>query len=242
MKNVLLLISIVIASSSYAQFNPNFYNPQFNPFSVCTPPSQFALDLFLETLETSREYADIPPVQFCQNDFVPNAYAQMFGIPQQIQAPNGFYYMQMVPVYRIDYNPNFMGQSDITVNNDLALIGILAHEIGHIEHFAILNNPVDVNYWEANYDLNVPQEKELRADEFAGFVLAKMGASIEDVVDTQRTIFSLHVNPQYADSITRLRRMFDGYIAGYAGNLSNNELTEIIQSQSNLATQYMRWR
>lgn len=150
-------------------------------------------------------------------------------------------FQTFTPVYRIDYNPQFMGQADISVNNKFAIIGIMAHEIGHIEHFSHLGNPQDPASWKANYDLNVPWAKELRADEFAGFVLAKMGATTKDVVDTQRTIFSLHVNPQYADSITRLQHMFSGYTAGRQSEINENELKDILNAQSDLAAQYLRW-
>ena len=191
--------------------------------------------MFREVLDISRQYAQVPNLYFCKNQFIPNAYAQTFQVPTGPYTPP-------VTIFRIDYNPNFMGQADVSVNNNFALAGILAHEIGHIEHFAHLGNPYDPNSWQAHYDLNIPWQKELRADEFAGYVLAKMGASVEDVVDTQRTIFSLHVNPQHANSLTRLERMFKGYGKAKNGSVSQDEIDKIVSAQQNILDQYLRWQ
>lgn len=241
MRSILITLFALLIPFGAKAIDLSYYAQNYNPFSTCNPPAPYAIEVFKEVLKTARTYANIPPVTFCRNDFVPNAYAQVFGVPQNIQLPNGFWVQQMMPIYRIDYNPNFMGQADVSVNNKFAIVGILAHEIGHIEHFSHVGNPSDPASWKANYDLNVPWEKELRADEFSGYVLAKMGASTKDVVDTQRTIFSLHINPNYADSVTRLRRMFSGYRAGKDGGLSDKELNEVIEAQTNIANQYLRW-
>ena len=231
---VFLLLFIGFPFPLAAQWfvNPNYLVAQFNPFSSCQRPSTYAERMFTEVLMHAREFAEIPGMFFCKNDFVPNAYAQSYPVVWNGQRRREF---------RIDYNPNFMGMADVSVNNRFALQGVLAHEIGHIEHFASLANPNNLNAWKDNLDLHVPWEKELRADEFAGFVLGRMGASVNDVVDVQRTIFSLHLTSEYADSRTRLRRMLEGY-RRTQGDITQLDINEIVEAQERLAEQYLRWR
>jgi hypothetical protein len=74
------------------------------------------------------------------------------------------------------YNPRFMAAVNNAVKTDWAGISILAHEIGHHLNGHTLDrggsNPAD----------------ELEADEFSGFVLRKMGASVEEAVAAMKLI------------------------------------------------------
>jgi hypothetical protein len=222
-----LLFAAEDASSQWP--NPGIYAPGFDPLAVCDPPSTHAAKIFRVVWDHARRYAEIPPLEFCKNTLIPNAYALAFPTQYGIQ-------------YRIYYNPNFMGDVDVRVDNDFAIAGIFAHEIGHIEHFSQLTRqPSSPNNTKAQLDLVLPHKKELRADEFSGFVLATMGASVDDVVDVQRTVFTLHVNREYADSITRLRSMLSGYVSGSRTPPSQREIERVVSGQSNLAAQFLRW-
>ena len=65
------------------------------------------------------------------------------------------------------YNPEFIQQVNKATRNKWASIFILAHEVGHhLEGHTLL-------------DINSTPSIELEADEFAGFVLHKMGASLQ---------------------------------------------------------------
>jgi len=65
------------------------------------------------------------------------------------------------------YNPEFVRQVNEITRNKWASIFILAHEVGHhLEGHTLL-------------DINSRPPIELEADEFAGFVLHKMGASLQ---------------------------------------------------------------
>ena len=65
------------------------------------------------------------------------------------------------------YNPEFVKQVNEVTRNKWASIFILAHEVGHhLEGHTLL-------------DINSRPSIELEADEFAGFVLHKMGASLQ---------------------------------------------------------------
>jgi hypothetical protein len=65
------------------------------------------------------------------------------------------------------YNPEFVRQVNEVTKNKWASIFILAHEVGHhLEGHTLL-------------DINSRPSIELEADEFAGFVLHKMGATLQ---------------------------------------------------------------
>ncbi|MES2777875.1 MAG: hypothetical protein V4722_27090 [Bacteroidota bacterium] len=61
------------------------------------------------------------------------------------------------------YNPGFMHALNRKAGTDWAAISVLAHEIGH--HL---------------YGTGTAMASETKADEFSGFVLEKMGASLQD--------------------------------------------------------------
>ncbi len=233
MKKLTLIIALMVPLLFSISGNAQVFQHGFNPYQICERPSLHAQDLFSKALDTARQYAQIPPIQFCRNPYIQNAAA--FNLPVQslpFQPPQ--------IVYRVAYNPTWMAQVDMQVNNDWAIIGIFAHELGHIEHFSQLNNPF-VPSQQAWLAMSIPQEKELRADEFAGFVLGHMGASSEDVVDVQRTIFTLHDNAQYANSLTRLRRMFLGYASSSRTTINTEDIQDIIDRQQELRHQFARW-
>lgn len=68
----------------------------------------------------------------------------------------------------IFYNPEFLRSANESANTTWAATGILAHEIAH----HLLGHEVE------NYDTN--PKLELEADEYAGFILGKMGAQLNE--------------------------------------------------------------
>jgi len=70
------------------------------------------------------------------------------------------------------YNQLFMKRVKQQTNTDWAAISILAHEIGH--HLS--GHTLD--------DQGTRPNKELEADRFSGFVLAKMSATLEEAIIT----------------------------------------------------------
>ena len=68
----------------------------------------------------------------------------------------------------VTYDPNFFNKINEDANNKWAAISILAHEIGHHLNNHSLNNDGSKYAY------------ELEADKWSGFVLRKMGASLED--------------------------------------------------------------
>lgn len=66
------------------------------------------------------------------------------------------------------YNPDFINRLNAAAGNKWASVSILAHEIGHHLNGHTLEN------------IGSQPEKELEADEFSGFVLRRMGATLPE--------------------------------------------------------------
>ncbi|MDC6352369.1 hypothetical protein PP178_12470 [Zeaxanthinibacter sp. PT1] len=72
----------------------------------------------------------------------------------------------------IIYDKNFLDQLAQESSTDWAAIGVLAHEVGHLQSGHTINNRGSKPRW------------ELEADRFLGFQLAKLGASLEQAQST----------------------------------------------------------
>ena len=66
------------------------------------------------------------------------------------------------------YNPDFINRLDAAAGNKWASVSILAHEVGHHLNGHMLEN------------VGSQPAKELEADEFSGFVLRRMGATLSE--------------------------------------------------------------
>jgi hypothetical protein len=91
------------------------------------------------------------------------------------------------------YNPEYMNKINERTGSNWAAISIFAHEIGHHLNGHTLDN------------VGSRPQTELDADEFSGFVLRKMGASLEDAQAVMSLIASLkgsHTHPPKKDRLT----------------------------------------
>lgn len=77
------------------------------------------------------------------------------------------------------YNPEFMQNINAVTGSNWAAVSILAHEIGHHLNGHTLDN------------VGSRPQTELDADEFSGFVLRKLGASLEDAQAVMEKIASI---------------------------------------------------
>jgi hypothetical protein len=90
------------------------------------------------------------------------------------------------------YNPKFMEQINSATGTNWAAISILAHEIGHHLNGHTLDQ------------VGSRPKTELEADEFSGFVLRKMGATLIDAQAVMSVIASLkgsHTHPAKKDRL-----------------------------------------
>lgn len=121
-----------------------------------------------------------PPARFGVRDIISEIMATVglkpkFEIVSSSRVPNAAAVIMNGKRYVL-YNERFVAALNNAVKTDWAGISILAHEIGHHLNGHTLDrggsNPSD----------------ELEADEFSGFVLRKMGASVEEAVAAMKLI------------------------------------------------------
>lgn len=116
----------------------------------------------------------------------------------------------------IIYDPEFLDNFNKRSSDWSSLI-ILAHEIGH--H---LNGHIISNLNAQSIDRNIRVQQELESDEFAGFIAARIGAPLEEVIETTE-LFGAVYNFSQTHPPSKLRKeaIQKGYKKGlkdYQGN------------------------
>lgn len=97
------------------------------------------------------------------------------------------------------YNPNFIMQLERTTGTKWAGMSVLAHEIGHhLDGHTLTSSG------------SQPQ-LELEADEFSGFVLRKMGASLANAQAAMRTLATINASSTHPGQYDRLTSIANGW-------------------------------
>lgn len=97
------------------------------------------------------------------------------------------------------YNPNFINALDRRTGNQWASISVLAHEVGHhLEGHTVSGQ-------------GSQPATELEADEFSGYALRKMGASLEDAQATMKLIASENTTATHPGKSSRLSAIEKGW-------------------------------
>ncbi len=115
------------------------------------------------------------------------------------------------------YDSEFFKRIDDKASNDWAAISVLAHEIGHHLNGHALNDEGSNHKW------------ELEADEFSGFVLARMGASLDDAqsaINTLKYEKATRTHPAKAD---RLNVIATGWSRGGGKIIAVKKITEDVK-------------
>ena len=157
-----------------------------------------AINKILSTIGASKRFV----VQSCNN--IPNAAA-----------------ITIRGIRYIYYNKQFMSQIN-SYTNYWSNMSILAHEIGHhinghtTDALLIINDVVDVE------SLSESRRMELEADEFAGFVLAKLGATLTQATEAIALISSneddtYSTHPSKSKRLAAIRK---GYNNGKSESIS----------------------
>lgn len=105
----------------------------------------------------------------------------------------------------ITYNSQFMNY--LASNNRWAPISVLAHEVGH--H---INNDIS---WYGQFKHS--WTKELQADYVSGYVLFKMGASLENAKSAFYLMFSWMGTSSHPDTPRRIDALTQGYLRAAKG-------------------------
>jgi hypothetical protein len=120
------------------------------------------------------------------------------------------------------YNPNFMDNINSSAGTNWAAISILAHEIGHHLNGHTLDK------------VGSRPQTELDADEFSGFILHKLGASLVDAQAVMSTISSVKGSKTHPPKQDRLSYIATGW--GNAGDANTPFISA--PATSRLATQH----
>jgi hypothetical protein len=97
------------------------------------------------------------------------------------------------------YNPNFINALDRKTGTQWASISVLAHEVGHhLKGHTISGQGSHPTI-------------ELEADEFSGYALRKMGASLEDAQATMKLIASENASSTHPGKSSRLSSIENGW-------------------------------
>ncbi|WP_354577478.1 membrane-binding protein [Hymenobacter sp. UYP22] len=111
------------------------------------------------------------------------------------------------------YNPQFVAAVNRAGHTDWAGISILAHEMGHHLNGHTLrpggSNPTD----------------ELEADEFSGFVLRKMGASMAQAQAGMAVVSDDEASPTHPGRRTRLTAISDGWLRANQQIVASNRVS-----------------
>ena len=97
------------------------------------------------------------------------------------------------------YNPYFITKVAESTGSSWAEVSVLAHEIGH-----------HVNWHTLKKDGSRPN-KELEADHFAGYILQRMGASIDDAVNAMNKLADEQASDTHPAKYSRVTAIASGW-------------------------------
>jgi len=200
MKNISLVIAFLFSLVAYSQSLD--YNNTYESINVCTAiqgnnfaserAADSALDDILNVIGASKRFV----LQECSN--INNAVA-----------------LTMNGVRYIMYDPEFM--TSLSYGDEWSNKFILAHEVGH----HINGHTVDVLAANSSnkVSLSTSRIQELESDEFAGFVLGRLGASLSDALSGVQSLSdkddSYSTHPRRSKRIAAIKKGFKesgGYV------------------------------
>ena len=115
------------------------------------------------------------------------------------------------------YNPDFISKLTMATGTEWSAISVLAHEIGH----HLNGNP-------KNGTLKLATE--LEADEFSGFVLKKMGATLQEAQSAMQVLANARGSSTHPPRAYRLNSIAKGW--SMAGGMPNSENQDIAKNTS----------
>lgn len=200
MKNLLFIFGFLLSFVSYSQSLD--YNNSFESINICTAiqgnnfaserAADSALDDILNVIGASKRFV----LKECSN--INNAVA-----------------LTMNGVRYIMYDPEFM--TSLSYGDEWSNKFILAHEVGH----HINGHTVDVLAANSSnkVSLSTRRIQELESDEFAGFVLGRLGASLSDALSGVQSLSnkddSYSTHPRRSKRIAAIKKGFKesgGYV------------------------------
>lgn len=103
------------------------------------------------------------------------------------------------------YNPTYMARAYGQICKDWGIMGIIAHEIGHhLQGHILKRDAADF----ANF--------ELEADDFAGFVMYRMGATLEEAQRSTNQLVAERGSTSHPGKAQRLKALETGWLRARA--------------------------
>jgi hypothetical protein len=223
MKNLLFIFAFLFSFVSYSQSLD--YNNSFESINICTAiqgnnfaserAADSALDDILNVIGASKRFV----LKECSN--INNAVA-----------------LTMNGVRYIMYDPEFM--TSLSYGDEWSNKFILAHEVGH----HINGHTVDVLAANSSnkVSLSTRRIQELESDEFAGFVLGRLGASLLDALSGVQSLSdkddSYSTHPRRSRRIAAIKKGFKesgGYVDSSNLNISKGKTINSKYSNSRYA-------
>jgi len=121
------------------------------------------------------------------------------------------------------YNPDFFEEIASDSGTDWAAVSVLAHELGH-HHYGHVVEGV------RGYPTAVSRRHELEADYFSGYVLAKLGTTLQEAQAAQRTYFDEHATSTHPASPERLVAIAAGWSDAQGGRGLAEAPAELVKS------------
>ena len=205
MRNILFTVALLISFSSFGQNNKDALRLcsvlQSNSFSS-NSAAEDALERILGAIGASKRFV----LQPCSN--TNNAVATSY---------RGIRY--------ILYDPDFM--NTLNYGNNWGNLFILAHEVGHHINGHSLDLVLYATDAVESVSLAQNRQQELEADEFAGFIIAKLGGSLSSCNDVITKI-SNNSDDSYSTHPSRSKRL-NAVSRGYnkTNTKSNNTKSKI---------------
>lgn len=217
MKKILLLVLLFVTNLSFSQD----YGNKVDALKLCTTiqsksfstdiKADNALEKILNVIGASKRFV----LQPCDN--INNAVAASY---------KGIRY--------ILYDKDFM--NTINKGNNWGNLFILAHEVGHHINGHSLDLVLYVSKTVDPVTLEQSRKQELEADEFAGFILAKLGGDITEV-NKLINIISSNKDDSYSTHPNATKRL-NAIKIGYNKALDNTPVAYKIKTASNTAEEY----
>ncbi|MEX0595733.1 MAG: hypothetical protein WD512_04465 [Candidatus Paceibacterota bacterium] len=116
----------------------------------------------------------------------------------------------------IIYDKAFLDKVSGITGTDWSAISILAHEIGHHLNGHTLMSGINNH------------EAELQADEFSGFVLAKMGASLDEALSAINEYGTINSTSSHPNKFLRIQAISKGWNIAFSGGLNSTNTKNIV--------------
>jgi len=183
---LLLILTLISCNNEQEHFTCNYYGMSNHTFDniIKSPSLSFSSESEATKVVDNilKEVGLTKNFLIIENNTVDNAAALVYNNERYII-----------------YNNDFMNLADDITKNKWSSISIIAHEIGHHLQGHTLNSS------------GSRPDLELEADKFSGFVLAKMGASLQDAQAAVQNLVSQQESETHPPRNKRLLAIAEGF-------------------------------